>query len=106
MKHYLMILSAFFMMIKVGSAQDISVRGIVMEEKLDGTLAPIEFANVYWLKSTRSTTTDSSGYFFIAHAPNDGDKLVFQFLGFDPDTVIVSPGQYVSVLFKEEDSLL
>jgi outer membrane receptor for ferrienterochelin and colicins len=101
-----MILSAFFMMIKVGSAQDISVRGIVMEEKLDGTLAPIEFANVYWLKSTRSTTTDSSGYFFIAHAPDDGDKLVFQFLGFDPDTVIVSPGQYVSVLFKEEASLL
>ena len=106
MKNHLLMLAAFFFLMKMGGAQDISVRGIVMEEKLDGTLAPIEFANVFWLKSTRSTTTDSSGYFFIAHAPDDGDKLVFQFLGFDPDTVIVSPGQYVSVLFKEESNVL
>ena len=106
MKKYLLLLFAFFNLMKAGSAQDISVRGVVMEEKLDGKLVPIEFANVYWLKSTRSTTTDSSGYFFIAHAADDGDQLIFQFLGFVPDTVKVSPGQYVSVLFKEEASVL
>ena len=89
-----------------GKAQDISVKGVVMEQKQDGSLVPIEFANVYWLKSTRSTTTDSTGYFFIAHAPDDGDKLVFHFLGFEPDTVKVTPGQYVSVLFKEESTML
>ena len=97
---------ACMMVIHAGKAQDISVKGVVMEEKQDGSLVPIEFANVYWLKSTRNTTTDSTGYFFIAHAPEDGDKLVFQFLGFEPDTVDVVPGQYISVLFKEEATVL
>ena len=94
------------MLLHVVKAQDISVKGVVMEEKQDGGLIPIEFANVYWLKSTRNTTTDSTGYFFIAHAPEDGDKLIFQFLGYEPDTVKVVPGQYISVLFKEETTVL
>ena len=106
MKNIIMLLSAFFFVIRAGSAQDISVRGVVMEEKIDGDLVPLEFANVYWLKTTKNTTTDSTGYFFIAHSPEDGDKLIFQFLGFEPDTVTVTPGQYVSVLFKEEASVL
>lgn len=106
MKNIIMLLAAFFFIVKVASAQDISVRGVVMEEKLDGGLVPLEFATIYWLKTTKNTTTDSTGYFFIAHSPEDGDKLVFQFLGFEPDTVTVTPGQYVSVLFKEEASVL
>ncbi len=106
MRHIILALTAFFLMLKAGSAQDISVRGVVMEEKLDGSLVPIEFANVYWLKSTRNTTTDSTGYFFIARGADDGDKLVFQFLGFEPDTVEVASGKYLSVLFKEEANLL
>jgi hypothetical protein len=57
-----------------GSAQEISVRGVVMEQKLDGTLSPLEFVNVVWLTSSRQTVTDSTGYFFIAHGPEDGDK--------------------------------
>ena len=85
MRHIILALTAFFLMMKAGSAQDISVRGVVMEEKLDGSLVPIEFANVYWLKSTRNTTTDSTGYFFIARGADDGDTLVFLFLGWEPD---------------------
>lgn len=87
-------------------AQDISIRGVVMEEKLDGNLEPIAYANVYFEKSSRNTTTDTSGYFFLVMAPEDGFKLIVQFLGFEPDTITVYPGQYVSVLFKEEASLL
>jgi outer membrane receptor for ferrienterochelin and colicin len=87
-------------------AQDISVRGVVVEEKLDGSLVPVEFANVYFEKSTRHTTTDSTGYFFLPMAPEDGFKLIVQFLGFLPDTITVYPGQYLSVLFKEEASVL
>lgn len=91
---------------KTGTAQDISVKGIVMEEMLDGKLVPLEFVNVVWLQSNRATTTDSTGYFFIAHGNGDGDQLIFQFLGFDPDTVTVSPGQYLSIVFKEQPKVL
>ena len=89
MRHILLLGLACMIFIHAGKAQDISVKGVVMEQKQDGSLVPVEFANVVWLKSTRNTTTDSTGYFFIAHAPEDGDKLIFQFLGFEPDTVKV-----------------
>jgi hypothetical protein len=87
-------------------SQEISVRGVVMEEKQDGKLVPLEFVQVYWLKSQRNTTTDSTGYFLIAHTNDDGDELAFRYLGYQPDTVTVEPGQYVSVLFKEETNIL
>lgn len=77
-----------------------------MEEKLDGNLMPLEYVNVVWLESNKSTTTDSTGYFFIAHGNEDGGRLIFQYLGFDPDTVAVSPGQYLSIVFKEEAKVL
>jgi len=96
----------FFCMMKTGFAQDISVKGVVMEEMLDGTLSPLEFVNVVWLESNKSTTTDSTGYFFIAHGAADGGRLIFQYLGFNPDTVAVSPGQYLSIVFKEEAKVL
>jgi len=90
----------FFLVMKTGFAQDISVKGVVMEETLDGQLKPLEFVNVVWLTSNKSTTTDSTGYFFIARGAEDGDKLIFQYLGFDQDTVTVNGGQYLSVVFK------
>jgi len=96
----------FFLVMETNFAQDIYVKGVVMEEMLDGQLVPLEFVNVVWLASNNSTTTDSTGYFFIAHGETDGNKLMFQYLGFDPDTVEVNAGQYLSVVFKEEAKVL
>ena len=87
-------------------AQDIAVRGVVMEEAQDGKLTPLEFVQVYWLKSQRNTTTDSTGYFFIAHTEQDGNKLAFRYLGYAPDTITVAPGKYVSIVFKAKDNVL
>jgi hypothetical protein len=77
-----------------------------MEQKQDGSLNPIEFVSVYWLKSQRNTTTDSTGYFFIPHTPEDGDRLAFSYLGYQPDTVTLEPGKYISVVFKEQNNVL
>ncbi len=106
MRTLILLCMASFLLVKEATAQDISVRGVVMEEKQDGNLVPLEFVQVFWLKSHRNTTTDSTGYFFIAHAPEDGDQLAFRYLGYEPDTITVTPGQYVSVLFKEQNTLL
>ncbi len=91
---------------KEAKAQDISTRGVVMEQMQDGKLVPLEYVTVFWLKSQRNTTTDSTGYFFMSRSPEDGDKLVFTFLGYDPDTVTVEQGKYISVVFKEQNNLL
>ena len=106
MKKLIWLWPVFFLVMKTGFTQDISVKGVVMEETLDGQLKPLEFVNVVWLTSNKSTTTDSTGYFFIARGAEDGDKLIFQYLGFDQDTVTVNGGQYLSVVFKEEAKVL
>lgn len=106
MKYGITMLAAILVWIAAGHAQDIAVRGVVMEQKLDGTLSPLEFVTVYWQESSRNTTTDSTGYFFLAHGAGDGNRLIFAYLGYDPDTVLTSPGQYVSVVFKEEANVL
>ena len=98
---FLLCLASMLFSLEAG-AQEISVRGVVMEESQDGKLIPLEFVQVYWLQSQRNTITDSTGYFLIAHGANDGNKLAFRYLGYDPDTVTVSPGQYISVVFKEK----
>src|SRR5688572_16926322 len=106
MRTFILLCLAFVIILTEAKAQDISVRGVVMEEQLDGKIIPLEFVQVYWLKSQRNTTTDSTGYFFIAQTSEDGDKLAFRYLGYDPDTISVTPGQYVSVLFKEQNTVL
>jgi outer membrane receptor protein involved in Fe transport len=102
---FLLCLASFLLSVEAG-AQDISVRGVVMEEKQDGSLLPLEFVQVYWLKSQENTITDSTGYFFIPFSTQADDQLAFRYLGYEPDTVKVESGQYVSVLFKEQNTLL
>jgi len=99
-----MIAAWFFL--AAGSAQDVAVKGVVMEEQAGGKLVPLEFVTVYWQKSTANTQTDSTGYFFLAKGPEDGDNLIFRHLGHEPDTVAVTAGQYVSVVFKATDHVL
>ncbi len=106
MRQIWIVLAALLIYMDSATSQSISVKGVVMEQKVDGSLRPMEFVNVFWMKSTRNTMTDSTGYFFIAHGPDDGDHLIFRFLGYDPDTVKVKPGQYISVVFKEQSSQL
>lgn len=106
MRPFIILCMALITVAFKAGAQDISVRGVVMEEQQDGKLVPLEFVQVYWIKSEKNTVTDSTGYFFIAHAAEDGNKLAFRYLGYEPDTVTVSPGQYVSVVFKEQHNIL
>ncbi|MDQ3015162.1 MAG: TonB-dependent receptor [Bacteroidota bacterium] len=106
MKHILLLLLASLTFVTKVFTQDISVRGVVMEEKQDGSFVPLEFVQVYWLKSQVNTNSDSTGYFFIPHATEDGDQLAFRYLGYDTDTVKVTPGQYISVVFKEQNNIL
>ncbi|MEO5905330.1 MAG: carboxypeptidase-like regulatory domain-containing protein, partial [Saprospiraceae bacterium] len=106
MKNIVLLWLALFTLVIEANAQNISVRGVVMEEKQDGSLVPLEFVQVFWVKSQANTTTDSMGYFFIPYAQEDGDQLAFRYLGYEPDTIEAISGQYVSVVFKEQNNIL
>lgn len=102
----ILLLAVFCVFTGAAKAQDVSVRGVVMEEQKDGKLIPLEFVSVYWLKSNNHTSTDSTGYFFIAKGAQDGDTLVFRTMGYEPDSVRTISGQYMSVVFKENSTVL
>ncbi|MEO6130483.1 MAG: TonB-dependent receptor [Saprospiraceae bacterium] len=106
MRTIIILCLAFFFLKREASGQDIATRGVVVEEIEEGKPIPLESVQVYWLKSKHNTTTDSTGYFFIARSPEDGNQLVFAYLGYEPDTVTIEDGKFISIAFQEKDNLL
>lgn len=65
-----------------------SVQGHVYEIGKDSSLVPLPGVNVYWLGTNIGTQTGSDGRFVIS--PKNGfDKLIFSYIGYTADTVIV-----------------
>jgi len=73
--------------------------GVVMEELSNGRLQPLEFVNIYWLGSKKSTTTDPSGYFRLDKDPSDV-RLVVSYVGYIPDTIAIRSNQFVNIVLK------
>lgn len=50
---------------------------------------PLPMANVYWAETTAGTTTDMKGRFGLEEHPELPAKLVFSFVGYTNDTVLI-----------------
>ena len=72
----------------------------------NNTEIPVEGANLFWLKTTQGTITDSSGEFKLPLNPIS-NKLIVSYLGFKTDTLtITSPKRITHTLFSNSgDSL-
>jgi outer membrane cobalamin receptor len=66
------------------------ISGKVLEIDSHGHIEPLEFVNVYYVDSQEGLITGSDGSFSIRNPlPEDGDKLVFSYMGYKQDTIIV-----------------
>ena len=72
----------------------------------NNTEIPVEGVNLFWLKTTQGTITDSSGEFKLPLNPIS-NKLIISYLGFKTDTLtITSPNRITHTLFSNSgDSL-
>lgn len=92
------------------SAQQ-TVSGVVLEEKANGSLRPLEFVNVYWLSESEGTYTDSTGQFSLKPptAAKEGgfidSRIVVSYVGYDPDTILVGQERYLSIVLKDNTTL-
>ena len=68
-----------------------TVSGTVFEKNNDGKLT-IPAVNVHWSGSKIGTTTDSNGKFEL-FKPDSYTRLVFSFVGYQPDTIEISEPQ-------------
>lgn len=80
------------------------VTGVVVEEKENGELTPLPGVNVYWLSTTIGTTTGPDGSFSI-EPTSESKKLVFSYIGYKPDTILISNPRKVTVVLKDSRTL-
>ncbi len=86
------------------NAQTLS--GKVMEWDDDMKMEmPVIGANVYWMKTTTGTTTDTDGNFQIVLPTAFPSNLVVSFVGFRNDTIRVSDNSFKKVLLKKSIEL-
>lgn len=92
MKKYIIILllPAFLGIISV-QGQD--VQGNVSELNEDQERTPLPFVNVYWSGTQHGTVSDENGDFTITRHGSADHQLVFSFVGFANDTLLVKAGQ-------------
>jgi len=80
------------------------VSGMVIQESKKATLTPVVFANVYWLGTQVGTSTDTNGYFEIPISTST-NKLVFSYVGYHSDTVVVEQPDKLTIILKQEKQL-
>lgn len=71
------------------------IKGVVFEEKNNGTFFPLYQASVHWLEGTVGALTDSNGVFNI---PFNGKHLVVSYSGYKPDTVFVNDAAELKII--------
>ncbi|MCH8332115.1 MAG: TonB-dependent receptor, partial [Bacteroidetes bacterium] len=85
-------------------AQDDRITGIVVEEDEKGNLFPLIGANVYWLGTTKGTSTDTAGTFHLVY-----DKLpatiIISYIGYKNDTIEVRRHDRITVVLKSRAEL-
>lgn len=67
------------------------IHGYVKSANEKGKTEPLPFAAVYWLKTKNGTTSNEKGVFHLDRTPDDGNKLVFSFMGYTSDTLTIEP---------------
>ncbi|MEK9602966.1 MAG: carboxypeptidase-like regulatory domain-containing protein, partial [Flavobacteriaceae bacterium] len=96
-------ISLFFLLLNVFiiSAQN-EVKGIVIDQS---TNSPIIGATVVIKNLTRGTTTDFDGNFTLTNVP-EGSTLIFSYLGFVTQELVLSSNEIISISLKPSISEL
>jgi outer membrane receptor for ferrienterochelin and colicin len=78
--------------------------GVVVEKGPQGQDQPLPGANVYWLGTTKGTTTKDNGVFIIDRIP-DVTKLVISYVGYTPDTLAINDQTNVKIELRSNELL-
>src|SRR3954471_18077789 len=86
------------------SAPAQKLMGLVVEKDAQGKDQPLPGANVFWLGTTKGTTTRDNGVFLIDKVPGN-ERLIISFVGYRADTVNVSDQSNIKVEMKTDQEL-
>lgn len=80
-----------------------SVKGVVLSDE-QGAAQPLPGVNIFWEGTVMGTSTNEKGEFSISPS-SSSNNLVFSFVGYTPQTIMVSPGQTINVILKPDVAL-
>jgi outer membrane receptor protein involved in Fe transport len=104
MKRRRIVVLAFLTILWSAPAFSQKLVGLVVEKNPAGVEQPLPGANVYWLGTTRGTTTKDNGMFMIDRQPGDA-RLVISFVGYTADTLDITMQTNVKVELKSDHVL-
>ncbi|MCC6398680.1 MAG: TonB-dependent receptor [Bacteroidetes bacterium] len=81
------------------SAQEI-LRGVVVTKEPDTPETPVVGASVYWLGTSRGTSTDTAGAFSLAIVP-ESNTLIVRHAAYRPDTIKVTGSRRITVYLTQ-----
>ena len=82
------------------SEKNKKITGRVFELLSNDSLSPLVGVNVYYLNSTKGTSTNEEGYFELSKEKTK-EKLIFSFIGYNPDTLELNKQKKINVVMKE-----
>lgn len=85
-----------------GNAQ--KLMGLVVEKNTDGVDQALPGANVFWLGTTKGTTTGENGVFLIDRVEGV-DKIVISFVGYKSDTLTITNQTSVKATLSSDQVL-
>jgi outer membrane receptor for ferrienterochelin and colicins len=75
------------------------LKGRVLEHQASGH-GPLTGASVVWINSNKGSVTDAGGYFNISSEGMSEKKLVVSFVGFKPDTLVITNQSYIEITLQ------
>ena len=99
-----LIIAVMAMMLFPFALQSQKLMGLVIEVDEKGGDQPLPGANVYWLGTTKGTSTKDNGIFLIDRVP-ESNKLVVSFVGYKSDTILITDQTNIKIVLKSEQEL-
>lgn len=88
------------------NGQQSAVEGNVYEHSGNNNIkSPLIGASIFWLGTTNGTSSDVTGHFKLEVIGNLPQKLVVSFVGYNPDTILVSNFKTINVNMKASIAL-
>ncbi len=100
-KKLLILGGLFFLTFHFSIGQQLFGVVTTMEDEVE---EPLFGANVYWLGTTMGTTTRPNGTFFIDFTESS-KSLVVSFVGYDPDTILITNQESIKVILEQQTTL-
>lgn len=100
--HKLLLLSLLLISKPVFSQIE-TVRGIVIEKKVDGKTEPLIGATLRWENAKNGTSTDLKGEFSLDKSPQNY-QLIVSSVGYKTDTLMVHSLEFVTISLKIQNS--